>query len=69
MQGIASNITVDGLFAAPSEVFSKRGVVSRLLGNCWARDQEVGETLVAYRHSLMGIVEGIAKADPGKCCY
>ena len=64
--GGASNLTVNGLFAALSEVFSKRGVVPRLLSKFWARDQEVGETLVAYSHSLMGILEEIAKADPGE---
>ncbi len=64
--GGASNLTVGGLFAALSEVFSKRGVVPRLLSKFWARDQEVGETLVAYSHSLMGILEEIDKADPGE---
>ena len=64
--GGASNLTVAGLFAALSEVFSKRGVFPRLLSKFWARDQEVGETLVAYSHSLMGILEEIAKADPGE---
>ena len=64
--GGASNLTVNGLFAALSEVFSKRGVVPRLLSKFWARDQEVGETLVAYSHSLMGILEEIANADPGE---
>ena len=66
MQGGASNLTVGSLFAALSEVFSKRGVVPRILSKFWARDQEVGKTLVAYSHSLMGILEEIAKADPGE---
>ena len=55
-RGGASNLTVAGLFAALSEVFSKRGMVPRLLSKFWARDQEVGDTLVTYSHSLMGIL-------------
>ena len=59
-------LTPDQLVLALGEVFTKRGLVPRLLSKFWARDQLTGESLAAYSHALMELLERIAKADPSE---
>ena len=59
-------LTPDQLVLALGEVFTKRGLVPRLLSKFWARYQLTGESLAAYSHALMELLEMIAKADPSE---
>ena len=63
-RGGHTELTVEQLFSALGEVFTKRGVVPRLLSKFWARDQAPGESLASYSHTLMAILEDIFHADP-----
>ena len=54
------------IVSALGEVFVKREVVSRLLTKFWAREQWPGESLVAYSHSLMELLEHLEHADPSE---
>ena len=63
---ICTVLTPDKLVLALGEVFTKRGLVPRLLSKFWARDQLTGEWMAAYSHALMDLLERIAKADPSE---
>ena len=63
-RGGHANLSAERLLHALGEVFSKKGVVPRLLSRFWARDQAPGESLAAYSHILMQLLEEIARADP-----
>ena len=62
-QGGIEQFSVQTLLGALREVFVKRGVASRLLTKFWAREQRPGESLVAYSHSLMELLEQLERAD------
>ena len=59
-------LTPDQLVLALGEVFTKIGLVPRLLSKFRARDQLTGESLAAYSHARMELMDRIAKADPSE---
>ena len=65
-RGGPTSLTPEQLLKAIEDVFTKRGLVPRLLSKFWARDQLMGESLAAYSHTLMELLERITKADPAE---
>ena len=65
-RGGIGQFSVLSLLGALREVFVKRGVASRLLTKFWAREQQPGESLMAYSHSLMELLEQLEGADPSE---
>lgn len=65
-RGGPTRLTPEQLIKALEEVFTKKGLVPRLLSKFWARDQLSGESLAAYSHALMELLERITKADPNE---
>ena len=49
-RGGPTSLTQGQLLKELEDVFTKRGLVPRLLSKFWARDQLMGESLAAYSH-------------------